>query len=103
MYKIEYTPLAVKDMAEAVRYISKELSNPAAAGRLADEMVRVADRLADFPYANPVYYPIRPLKNEYRRLTVRNYLMLYSVDETKKNVTVFRVIYARRDYEKILE
>ena len=33
MYKLEYLPVARKDMIEIVRYISRELQNPDAAVR----------------------------------------------------------------------
>ena len=46
--------------------------------------------------------PIRPLKHEYRKLRVRNYLVFYWVDEERKLVTVARMIYARRNYEGLL-
>jgi plasmid stabilization system protein ParE len=103
MYRLEYLPAAMRDMTDIARYISHVLFNPAAAERLADEMTEAADRLTYFPYANPVCHPIRPLHREYRRLLVRNYIMFYSVDETQKLITIMRVIYARRDYEKLLE
>ena len=84
MYKLEYLPVARKDMLEIVRYISRELQNPDAADRLAVEL-------------------IRPLKHEYRKILVQNYLMFYWVDEEKKLVTVARVVYAKRDYGRLLE
>ena len=103
MYDLEYLPMARKDMVEAVRYISEKLKNPAAAERLAEELIEAGDRITLFPYANPVHMPVRPLKHEYRKLPVRSYLMLYWVDEEKKLITVARVIYARRNYERLLE
>jgi plasmid stabilization system protein ParE len=89
-------------MTEVVLYISNDLCNPAAANRLADEMIDAADRLCDFPYINAVHQTIKPLKHEYRKLIVKNYVMFYWVDENRKLVTIARVIYARRDYEKLL-
>lgn len=103
MYRLEYLPIAKQDMMDMVRYISHELSNPAAAERLASEVIQAAERLVDLPHSHPVFNPIRPLQQEYRRLLVQNYLMLYSVDERQKLITVARVIYARRDYEKLLD
>lgn len=103
MYSLEYLPIAKQDMADIARYISHELFNPAAAEKLAKELIESVDRLKDFPYANPAYYPIMPLKQEYRRLLAQNYIMFYSVDETKKLITVARVIYARRDYGSLLK
>ena len=89
-------------MVDAVRYISEALHNPTAAERLAVELIEAGDSIPAFPYANPVHMPIRPLKREYRKLRVRNYLMFYWVDEERKLVTVARVIYARRNYEGLL-
>lgn len=103
LYNLEYLPVAHQDMVEIVRYISRELNNPAAADRLAVALIEAGDGIPAFPYANPVYIPIRLLKHEYRKLLVQNYLMFYWVDEEKKLVTVARVIYAKRDYELLLE
>ena len=102
MYDLQYLPSARKDMVDAVRYISETLQNPTAAERLAVELIEAGDSIPAFPYANPVHMPIRPLKREYRKLRVRNYLMFYWVDEERKLVTVARVIYARRNYEGLL-
>lgn len=102
MYKLEYLPVARRDMIEIVRYISQELQNPTAADQLAMELIEAGDSIPKFPYANPAFIPIRPLKHEYRKLLVQNYFMFYWVDEIKKLVTVARVVYARRDYERLL-
>ncbi len=103
MYKLEYLPVARRDMIEIVRYISQELQNPTAADKLAMELIEAGDSIPKFPYANPAFIPIRPLKHEYRKLLVQNYFMFYWVDEVKKLVTVARVVYARRDYKRLLE
>jgi len=102
MYQLTFLPIARHDMTDVVRYISHELLNPAAADALADEMVEAAGRLCDFPYINAVHQTVKPLKHEYRKLLVKNYIMLYWVDEQDKLITIARVIYARRDYEKLL-
>lgn len=103
MYDLEYLPLAHQDMVDIVRYISRELKNPAAAERLAADLIGKGDSLRPFPYAHPAHIPIRPLKHEYRKLLVQNYLMFYWVDEEKKLITVARVIYAKRNYDLLLE
>ncbi len=103
MYKLEYLPVARQDMIEIVRYISKDLQNPTAANQLAMELIEAGDGIPRFPYANPAYTPIRPLKHEYRKLLVQNYSMFYWVDEVEQLITVARVVYAKRDYERLLE
>ncbi len=103
MYKLEYLPVARQDMIEIVQYISKDLQNPMAADQLATELIEAGDSIPGFPYVNPAYVPIRPLKHEYRKLLVQNYFMFYWVDEGKQLITVARVVYAKRDYEHLLE
>lgn len=103
MYKLEYLPSARQDMIEIVRYISRELGNPQAAEQLAVRLIEAGECIPAFPYANPAYYPIRPLKHEYRKLLVDNYLMFYWVDEETKTVTIARVLYAKREYDKLLK
>lgn len=103
MYNLEYLPVARQDMIEIVRYIGVELANPVAADHLATELIEAGESIPKFPYANPAYTPIRPLKHEYRKLLVQNYFMFYWVDEEKKLVTIARVIYAKRDYNLLLE
>ena len=102
-YQVEFLPSAQEDMVEIVRYISQELLNPIAAEDLAEDFVKTADSLSAFPYAHEAYIPIRPLKHEYRKVSVKNYLMFFWVEEEKKIVTVARVIYAARDYGKLLK
>lgn len=103
MYKVEYLPAAYNDMIEIIRYISSELSNSAAANKLGVEFVTAIDRLQDFPYSYPAYFPIKPLKHEYRRLQVGNYIVFYWVDEAEKLVVVARAIYGKRNHTQILE
>lgn len=103
MYKLEYLPVAQRDMVEIVRYISGELQNPVAGERLAMELVNAAESVLTFPYALPAYQPIRSLKREYRKILVQNFFVFYWVDEEKKLVTVARVVYAKRDISRLLE
>lgn len=102
MYTLEYLPIAKKDMSEIAEYIGVKLSNPIAADNLAEKMVGEAEKLIDMPYKCSVYISPRPLKYEYRKLLVNNYIMFYYVDESKKLITIARVIYAKRDYMKLL-
>lgn len=102
MYKVEILPLARKDMLEMVTYINQTLSNPVAALRLAEKMIECIESLCKSPHRYPIFYPIKPLKHDYRRMAVDNYLVFYWVEEQEKVVTVARVIYAKRAYEKLL-
>ena len=99
MYKVEFLPSALRDMTQIVQYIAGHLQNRSAAFSLAEAFTDAAQRIAQFPYMYAVYVPLRPLKTEYRKCVVRHYLMFYTVDETKKTVTIARVLYGKRDLD----
>lgn len=103
MYKVEYLPAAYRDMVDIVSYISNELGNVAAANKLGVGFVTAIDSLQDFPYSYPAYFPIKPLKHEYRRLPVGNYTVFYWVDEAEKLVVVARAIYGKHNHTQILD
>jgi len=100
MYKLKYQAIARQDMVEIVTYISHDLQNPTAANKLAEEMVLTAEKLTEFPYVKATYTSPKPLKREYRKLNVKNYIMFYWVNEEIKTVSIARVTYVRRDYGK---
>lgn len=103
MYSVEYLPIARQDMVEIALYVARELNNPSAAEHIAERLTEAGESLREFPYAQPAYTPLRPLKHEYRKLLVENYMMLYWVLDAEKRVTIARVVYARRNYAKLLE
>lgn len=102
MYKIKYLSIARCDIVDIVKYICIKLASPNAAERLAEKIIESADNLKDMPYKYPVYIPVKPLRYEYRKLIVEHYIMFYWIDEEKQIVTIARVIYSGRDYEKLL-
>ena len=102
MYNVQFLPIAQSDLLDIAQYIASELGNKDAAVRLVEKIVKSTDTLGEFPYSYPVYVPIRPTKYEYRKLRVDNYLVFYTVDEKAKSVTVMRIIYGRRDFEKLI-
>jgi len=102
MYQLEYLPIARQDMVEIVKYISQELCNPSAAENLAAEMIDAAENLRSFPYSNVAHFTPKPLKQEYRRLIVKKYVLFYWVNEMEKKIVIARVLYARRDFDNLL-
>lgn len=103
MYKVEFLPIAKQDLKDTAFYIRDELNNPSAAVKIVEDIIEASERLRDFPYANPVHTTIRPLKNEYRKVVVNNYLLFYSVSESEKTVTIYRIVYGRRDLNSIIK
>ena len=107
-YQIDYLPSALRDFTEIADYICVKLNNPQAADRLSENLVSTVEKLGEMPYRYPVYFPlaafsVKPLKFEYRKMVVKNYLVFYWVDEENHLVTIARVIYGGRNIEQLLE
>ena len=102
MYKVQFLPSARRDMIDIMKYYCTELENPDYADELATAFVEKAEDTGEMPYINPLYIPVRPLKHEYRTILVNDYLMIYRVDEKSQTVVFSRVIYARRNIDRLL-
>lgn len=102
MYTVEFLPVAKEDLTDIAEYIGKTLKNPQAAYDLMADLMDVAGGLEEYPYEYQAYVPIKPLKYEYRRATIKNYVMFYWIDEKQKVVTIARVLYGRRNYSDVL-
>ena len=101
-YKIEYLPIANRDLADIFAYITVESAAPQAAANLLEKIKHAAKSLEIFPYAHSVYQSayLRAEPFEFRALIVDSYLVFYYV--TENIVTIARVVYGRRDTRNIL-
>lgn len=101
-YNLVITKPAEKDLADILQYISKDLSAPKAANDLLDDILRCYDNIS----SNPLVYALcdndRLKSKEYRKALIKNYIMLYRVDEEKQTIYIMRFIYGRRDYINLL-
>ena len=102
MYKLEFLPIAKKDMDDIVYYISNNLKNKTAARTLADNFIAGANSILEFPYGLSVYKTGKKLEHEYRSLKINNFLMFYTINENEKIITIVRVLYQKIDIDNIL-
>lgn len=103
MYKLEFLPIAKKDMEDIIYYISNNLKNNTAAIHLSKCFINGTKIILDFPYGLSEYKPTSKLKNVYRSIKVKNFLMFYSINERKKTITIVRVLHQKMDITSILE
>lgn len=75
MYRLEFLPIAKKDIDEIVSYVSNNLNNKTAARKLANGFIKGANDILKFPYGISIYKQARKLDNEYRCFKVNNFLM----------------------------
>ena len=99
-YEIVLTDIAKEELEYVYEYISENLYANQAANNLMDKIERSILMLEKNPFACTEVC-IKPHNEIYRKLVVDNYIVLYQVEETYKQVVIYRVIYGRRDYINI--
>ena len=104
-YKLRYLPLFYDDANEAITYISDTLKNQVAAQRLIDDIEKaILDRL---PRAESfmMYPSSRERENQYYTIRISNFTVFYVVlnEGTCKIMEVRRLLYSRRDLNKLLQ
>lgn len=96
-YEVKLTPQAVEQIQETVSYISHILIEPEIARRWADLLQQEISSLNSMPARFPLTEEEPWHTYGIRKMTVKNFLVYYLIDEEKKAVTVTAVIYGRRD------
>ena len=101
-YKIIETELALQDLDSILAYLALTLANSSAASSFADEVEECYSNLERMPQMFEFCHNPRFRALGYHKVVIKNYIMIYKVDETNKNVYVMRFFYGRQDYEKLL-
>jgi len=101
-YNIQYLRSFQRDYDGIIDYITLNLGAPGAAARLTEELFETVDRVADFPYIYKLFIASRPLAVEYRTFAVGSYAVFYAVDEQTRTVRFYRMLYGRRDFDRLL-
>jgi len=99
-FRIEYLPIAEKDLTEILDYI--QIDNPTAALNLLDEIDKAISKLAYFPYMGHAPKDHRLILLNYRMLVVENYLVFYVVLDEEEGVEIRRILHGKRKYDFII-
>ena len=102
MYEVIISDAADADLDEIIGYIANVLANPKAATSLADKIAAFYDDLSHTPYMYGQCLNLRLQALGYRRVSIRNYIMVYRVDEESKTVYILRFFYGPSDYERLI-
>lgn len=97
-YQILYTETAIRDMEEKLDYISLNLHDPSLAVTWYQRLrSSIQDQLSSFPKKYSLYSAAPWREKGVRQLLLRNDIVLYSVDESKKEVYILGVCTRGRD------
>ena len=102
MYKIIVSELAHNDLDNIVAYIALQLANPTAATNFLDEVGKCYNYLQSNSYMHERCHDIRLEKEGYRKAAIKNYVLVYKVDEETKTVIIHRIFYGAQEYVKMI-
>ena len=99
-YNIEFTTKAKNDIRRIVSYISHDLQEPEIAEKYKDLFLNSVESLCEFPNRGIPAKGKVPKGTERRKLLVKSYIAFYLVNDTKRMVSVERVLYGASDWIK---
>jgi len=102
MYSVCISPCAERDLENIVSYIADKLAAPKAASDFVDAVYDCYDNLESSPYLYEACHDPMLQKEGYRRATIKNYVLVYNVDENSRAVMVHRFFYGRQDYVNLI-
>src|SRR5690554_274778 len=100
MPKLRINPLATEDLIGIKEHITKEIDNPTAAIKVVRNIIESYEKLKEFPLMGVDLSAKVNIKTDFRYLVSGNYIIFYCIDD--EFVYVYRILYAGRDYLKIL-
>lgn len=102
IYKLVVSKEADKDIEDIFLYIASELNNPRAASAFLDDVEKSYHNLVDKPAMYSLCNDYRLHNGGYRKIVIKNYLILYRINEEAGTVIVVRVVYGGRNYSDFL-
>jgi plasmid stabilization system protein ParE len=102
-YKIIFVDEALEDIDLIYYYITTQLHNKDAAGKLRKLIRKKIEKLKEFPLSCPLITHPALADDELRKLVINDqFLALYLVDEADKTVYITGVYNSARDYIQFL-
>lgn len=101
-YKIIKTDAFQRDLDAAIGYLVLSLENKPAAAALLDEIEKTYDGLERMPMMCEACRDPYLKERGYRKAVIRNYIMVYTVDEDTKTVSIMRFFHGRQDYTNLI-
>ena len=101
-YKLVVSKDAHRDIMDIAGYITHELKSPKAADSFLNDVEKSYNRVADNPRLFSLCSDDRLERMGYRKIVIKNYLILFRIDDENKMVYIVRVIYGGRNYPEML-
>ena len=102
MFKLVVSDSAHEDLDNIISYIAVQLASPAAATNLLQQVELCYENLKSNPFVYERCYDFRLAQEGYRKATLKNYVLVYKIDEVAKAVVIYRFFYGAQDYVKLI-
>ena len=97
-YEVRLMNQALQDLDEIYGYIASSLQEPEVAAELLDALESEILSLEYLPYRCSERRTGSFAHSGYRQLMVKNYIVIYRIDEAQKQVLIVTVRYARSSF-----
>lgn len=97
-YQVNLNAKAYRDLDAIFAYIAIEKMSPHNAKAQTDRIKDALSSLAFFPFAHQEREEGSFANKGYRQLLIDNYMAIYRIDETRKQVHVVTIQYQGRDF-----
>ncbi|MBS4030255.1 MAG: type II toxin-antitoxin system RelE/ParE family toxin [Clostridiales bacterium] len=101
-YNLIVSQEAHEDINEIVHYMTEKLVNPTAAVAFLNDVEKCYHAVVENPNMYSLCHDARLGSKGYRKIVVKNYLILYRVDDEAKAVFIVRIIYGGRNYANLI-
>jgi plasmid stabilization system protein ParE len=102
MFTLRFSSRINDDIVSSIGYIKNTLKAPMAAESHFDELKKAYEKLKENPYIRPLVQNKYLASQGIRFIKVKNYILIYYIEEEIKEVFLYRFMYARRDWINIL-
>ena len=102
-YSVSYSENAVNDLRDIYAYIAFELKEPVIAEGQTNRIRDKVRSLGLFPKKNRLV-DIESMRTlGMRQVSVDNFVVFYTTDDTNKSISVTRILYGTRNIEELLK
>ena len=101
-YNVLRTGTAEQDLLSIINYIADDNKDISIALNYLDKLEHSIMNLSEFPHIGvvPRYKSLRV--QGFKVLIVESHLAFYKVDDTKKEVIIYRILHGKQDYKNMI-
>ena len=98
-YKIIWSPTFKKEFEDICDYISTQLKEPIIARKI---YYRILAKLNSLKYFPEVYIKMQIKDIEFRRILLKNYVIIYQIDFIYREVLILHIFHGNQDYLNLI-